>query len=393
MKYILNILIIVTGLLLFQSCTNTVEPPDSMRLDYIITVKDKSDYTTKIFNTSLVESAQVYISSLAYGHYYSAYSDSNGQVILPQILPDIYNISVTRRLSSQQVGIATGVEVEGVLNGQLQGVNVQGEICSSTVFVEPVVLSKLVISEIYYNGSPKNPIPYYFHDQFLELYNNSNDTLYLDSLIVADVDYGHREEDLIYAIHAYMFPGNGTDYPLAPGELVIVAQDAINHSLANLSSIDLSHADFEYYVKDKGDVDVQGVTNMIMLHHKYGVDFLYSVFNNALVILKVDDPYALGYGNYEQLLLPKSAVLDGVDYRDNLTEMDNKRLDPSIDAGLTGGFDAYSGKSVERNIDHFKDGRPVLMDNNNSSIDFHVLNSPTPSYHSIDDSLTAGQVK
>jgi FKBP-type peptidyl-prolyl cis-trans isomerase 2 len=77
------------------------------------------------------------------------------------------------------------------------------------------------------------------------LYNNSEDVVYLDSLIIADAEYGYRDEDYIHSVHAYMFPGDGDDYPLAPGEMVIVAQDAMNHSANN--SVDLSGAEFEYY--------------------------------------------------------------------------------------------------------------------------------------------------
>jgi len=387
MKGLLIIITFVIVTLFIPSCTETVSPPDSMRLDLVITVVDTSAFTQTLTDSTLVDSAQVFVNSLSYGHYFSKLSDSLGQAVFPQVLPDIYSVSVTKRLSAAEVEQVVGSPNERALNGQLQGLEVSGVVFDTVVYVTPVALGELLISEIYYNGSPADPIPYYFHDQFLELYNNSQSTIYLDSLIIADVSFGHTDEDVIHAVHAYMFPGSGSDHPLEPGDFVIVAQDATNHSLANLSSIDLSGADFEYYVKDKGDVDNQEVPNMIMLQHKYGIDFLYSVFNCALVILRVDDPYEYGYDNFDELLLPKSAILDGVDYRDNLTELDHKRLDITIDAGLTGGFDAYSGKSVERRIDFYRAGLPILMDNNNSSIDFQVLHSPAPGYLTTVDSL------
>lgn len=387
MKILPIIITIIIVILFFLSCTETVSPPDSMRVDLVITVVDTSAFTQTLTDSTLVDSAQVFVNSLSYGHYFFKLTDSLGRAVFHQVLPDVYSISVTKRLSAAEVEQVVGSPNERALNGQLQGLEVSGVAFDTIVYVTPVALGELLISEIYYNGSPADPIPYYFHDQFLELYNNSQDTIYLDSLIIADVSYGHTDEDVIHAVHAYMFPGSGSDHPLEPGEFVVVAQDAIDHSIRNLSSIDLRKADFEYYVKDKGDVDNQEVPNMIMLQHKYGIDFLYSVFNCALVILRVADPYEYGYDNFDELLLPKSAILDGVDYRDNLTEIDHKRLDITIDAGLTGGFDAYSGKSVERRIDFFRDGLPVLMDNNNSSIDFQVLISPAPGYLVTADSL------
>ena len=60
--------------------------------------------------------------------------------------------------------------------------------------------------------------------------------------------------------------------------------------------------------------------------------------------------------------------------------MNMKRVDGSIDGGLTGGIPSYSSQSVERLIDRYEDGRMILMDNNNSSLDFHVLKPPTPGW-------------
>ena len=236
-----------------------------------------------------------------------------------------------------------------------------------------------MISEIYYTGA-KTIIPQYFHDQFTEIYNNSNQVLYLDSLVIANVESGFADDTLIHANHAYMFPGTGHDFPIQPGELLIIAQDAIDHSPHPINSLNLLDADLEYYRSDIGDVDNPNVTNMIKLHSKYGNDFLYSVFNNAILIMDVDDPFEYGYDGFNRILLPKSRVIDGVEYRDNVAEMNMKRVDNSIDGGLTGGIPSYSTQSVERYIDRYEDGRMILMDNNNSSLDFHVNNPPTPGY-------------
>jgi hypothetical protein len=118
---------------------------------------------------------------------------------------------------------------------------------------------------------------------------------------------------------------------------------------------------------------------MIQIHHKYGIDFLYSVFNDALVLMKVEDPYKYGYDDFERLLLPITGVIDGVDYRENVSLMDKKRLSPSIDSGLTGGVPSYSGTSVGRVVDKTTDdGRVILKDTNNSSFDFSICKSRTP---------------
>jgi hypothetical protein len=369
-----DIVIFLLAGLLLCGCEDTVRPPESLRLNLTVTVKDTTGFCLENYGTELVDSATVYLNSVSYYTNFDTLTDSAGTAGFYQILPDYYNISVTKRMVNNFTKVS--------MNGSLVNIEIFGEDQSVTVYVQSAVASQLIISELYYNGSPPQPpynIPQYFHDQFTEIYNNSDDVVYLDSIIIADVDFGHIDEDYIYAIHAYMFPGTGRDYPLYPGEFVIVAQDAVNHTEAVPNSVDLSRADFEYYVGPP-DVDQPDVENMIKLHHKYGIDFLYSVFNDAIVLLKVKDPFAYGYSQFDCILLPKSAVIDGVDYRDNLSEVDYKRLDASIDAGLTGGFESYQHKSVERRIDTYDGDRIILMDNNNSSIDFQVLDHPTPGY-------------
>jgi len=366
---------IIGATLIWSACTESVSPPESMRLQLNISVIDTSEFTQSIYGTTSVPDARVFLNSISYYNTYDTLSDSSGSAIFNGILPDLYNISVTKTIPADLCSTVTGVALPRALNGQVQNIEITGSTCNVTVYVTPSSIGTIIFSEIYYNGSVKNPIPYYYHDQFTELYNNSDDVVYLDSLIIADAEYGYRDEDYIHSVHAYMFPGDGDDYPLAPGEMVIVAQDAINHTANN--SIDLSGAEFEYYAYGQSDVDYPA-TNMIQLHHKYGVDFLYSVKSSAVVLLKVADPYAYGYDNYNQIQLPKSAVLDGVEYKEDLTDYAYKRLGPTIDAGITGGFEMYQSKSIQRKIDYYKDGRAILMDNNNSSIDFGVITPPTP---------------
>ncbi|HBY18330.1 MAG TPA: hypothetical protein DEH00_04070, partial [Candidatus Marinimicrobia bacterium] len=138
-------------------------------------------------------------------------------------------------------------------------------------------------------------------------------------------------------------------------------------------------ADFEYYVKDQGDVNNPDVADMIQIHHKYGIDFLYSVFNDAILLVKVKDPYEHGYDNFERLLIPVTSVIDGVDYRENTSLMDKKRLSPAIDAGLAGGMPAYTSQSISRIVDTVTvDGRVILKDSNNSSFDFIISQELTP---------------
>jgi hypothetical protein len=353
------------------SCTVNIEPPTSMRFSASVTIIDSS--TTG--PDSLVWGANVVMQSITYGDVFEAETNYKGIAKFTGLIPDRYNILAT----GNRVNLTETI----IINGQLQDTSLyieNNDTLRLDVFAQTSKTSALVISEIYYTGAIPNPVPQYFHDQFTEIYNNSSETLYLDSIMIVDVEYGFADDSLIHAVHAYMFPGNGTDYPIGPGEIIVVAQDAIDHSPVPIRSVNLLDAEFEFYVADKGDVDNPASVNMIQIHHKYGNDFLYSVFNNAVLMMKVKDPYKEGYDEFERILLPKKDVIDGVEYRDNTAEMNMKRVDGTIDGGLTGGIPSYSSQSVERYIDHYEDGRMILKDNNNSSLDFHVNKPPTPGY-------------
>jgi len=66
-----------------------------------------------------------------------------------------------------------------------------------------------------------------------------------------------------------------------------------------------------------------------------------------------------------------NTVIDGVEYSINGNSI--KLLTQRVDAGFAGvGLSRYSGKSVQR--------RQPGFDTNNSSLDFIILNQPTPGY-------------
>ncbi|RKY51259.1 MAG: hypothetical protein DRP86_01915 [Candidatus Neomarinimicrobiota bacterium] len=362
------------------ACVDVPESPHSAHFNLKIQLQDTTVFSTGSFNST--EGATVTLLSLTDGNKFTAVTDSQGVVLFNAILPDRYSISVSRPLKTEEIWEVLNRNEMWTLNGDSSNVILFAEPGETLTLTVPLARSRsgsLVISEIYYSGSKPDPIPNYFHDQFLEIYNNSETVQYLDSLIICDTDYGFADDQYLHAIHAYMFPGTGTDYPLEPGEAVIIAQDAINHAQYNKSSIDLTDADFEYYVKDQGDVNNPNAVDMIQVHHKYGIDFLYSVFNDAILLVKVKDPYQYGYDNFERLLIPVTSVIDGVDYRENTSLMDKKRLSPAIDAGLTGGMPAYTTQSVSRIVDTVAvDGRVILKDSNNSSFDFIISQSLTP---------------
>ncbi|MEI3420939.1 MAG: DUF4876 domain-containing protein [Butyricimonas faecihominis] len=62
----------------------------------------------------------------------------------------------------------------------------------------------------------------------------------------------------------YAIPGNGKDYPVQPGESLLICDKAIDHREANSNSFDLRNANFEWFDdNDKNpDIDNPQVTNL-----------------------------------------------------------------------------------------------------------------------------------
>jgi hypothetical protein len=64
----------------------------------------------------------------------------------------------------------------------------------------------------------------------------------------------------LWAARFHRFPGAGSDYPVPPGQTVVVALDAIDHSVIHPNLPDLTGADFE--LQGTADVDNPDVPNM-----------------------------------------------------------------------------------------------------------------------------------
>ena len=131
----------------------------------------------------------------------------------------------------------------------------------------------LVISEAY-DGGGTGALGDYHWARFTELYNNSDTTVYLDGMLLGysfgislanvftcEENQLFREDPLgLLSQEFHQFPGTGSDYPVAPGQVVVVALDAVDHSHADPTYPDLSDADFE--LEGSGDPDNPDVPNM-----------------------------------------------------------------------------------------------------------------------------------
>ncbi len=281
------------------------------------------------------------------------------------------------------------------------------------VVIRPAKLGTLVISEMYYNGSTQ---PYYFRDQTYHIYNNGDKTEYLDGLCFAQM-YPNivsvdtplptwPDEDginnYVYARLVWKFPGNGTDYPLEPGEAVVLAQEARNH-FTNLSdsndiTIDNSSANWECWFGNasRDNPDVPNLPHIFYCDMNYGFQWLASVYGPALCIFRPDDGTVITDNFYEKpaknpncqvqegdvdmvyfARIPANWIIDGIECMEDLSLLGLKRIPGFVDAGAATAGTIYQAKVVSRKVvDRRADGTPIYADTNNSTNDFETLSGP-----------------
>lgn len=355
---------------------------------YKIILKDDSGYMTTLFGSNLVRNAEIMIKSNMQGTEYNLTTDSNGVAEVSGIISDDYLVTANRKMLPEEMKI-----INGVSRGDIKLTNTNERIIrlgpaignEVTIHMEMVIgSSPIVISEIYACGPPGSGL--YYHDKYVEVYNQTDTVQYLDGLLVVEVfanyslgiRYGN-DPDYVHSKNIWKFPGSGKDYPINPGQFVVCAEDAIDHRINAPNSVDLSHADFEFYKDDAPDVDNPNVPNMLRVYQPYGNDWLIGGEGDALVISNCPSDSIIPSG--DQFLIPIKSVLDGVEYLKDPTRLDLKIMNSAIDAGATGSIQFYTGKSMERKSSTITPRR-ILKDDNNSSVDFDILEHPTPDkYH------------
>jgi hypothetical protein len=207
-------------------------------------------------------------------------TDSAGQVTLSGLLPGAWAVTAVRPLTEAERATLDSANRDVLGFGGAAQVTVSDSVREVSVAALAGRGGTLVISEAY--------LPYplvtsisgsnYTLGQYIEVHNNSLDTLYLDGKILGrslpwtsgtiDVpcsEFARWLEDPegIWSHFFWAFPGTGRDHPLAPGASAVIAIDAIDHRPIYPGLLDLSGADFEFI--GASDVDNPAVPNMVNL--------------------------------------------------------------------------------------------------------------------------------
>lgn len=309
---------------------------------------------------------------------------------------------------------ATGESEEFVFNANLEGENIIEATELELTLKAASVEGGLVFKEIYYTGSSTPEGGRYYADQFHEIYNNSDEIIYLDGMCIGVLQQTSSKENiwlddsgnilprLPLQFYVWYVPGNGKEHPLAPRTSCIIAQDGIDHQTdpnGNASSpVNLGNADWETYCGDINggkDADAAGVPNLSMMFTTTTsmYDWLHSVMGAAVVIFKLPEgtnpvewaedpnnlatkPGSTSTKNY--LMVPKDYVIDAVEIVRVEEEKRHKRLPEELDAGKIWCDGTYISKSIRRKVKQIIDGKVIYKDTNNSTEDFLGNQNPTP---------------
>ena len=318
---------------------------------------------------------------------------TSSTVEIGDLIPGMYSIVISGKLKNKE-------GVSYYLNGSLVNYPVLNNRATIDLPISGQKISPLVFKEIFYSGTAN----FYFRNQFYEIYNNSEDLHYLDGIYFA-VLYPTKststlpvwpQEDgnkYVYTDRIWKFPGNGTTYPLKPGESCVISQFAANHKLDIYnpnSPVDCSSSEFEFNMNNPKFPD-QPAYDMEHVYFDGKADkgrlpqYLTSVFGGAYVIFKVPEGETYDPVNNPALQtkdqsssskslyakIPIEYVLDGVEAVDDETKVNAKRMPGVLDAGITTVGATYNSLGVARKkIGENPDGTPVLQDTNNSTEDF-----------------------
>ena len=354
----------VLGLLLLYGCKElppvTVEGNSKLELTAIWDVANNDSLPSY----QPLKNAKVILSS-EYGLQVKQ-TDNDGKLIITGLPSSTYGISVRMPhpddSSIQLVGNVKDVEI------------LSGKLSNDTIIAKPISSTGIAINEIYACG-PLNNL-FFFYDQFIELYNASDSVKYLDGMMIMRVSGNNDgkgsgadqddDGDIDGVTYVFKFPGNPGEknYPFQPKKFIVLASDAVDHRKTISTSVDLSHAEWEFYNQySPADVDNPNVSNLINMRSDKDVDFLINLVSDVIVLSSgVDSVWSDG--------IDITSIIDGVEYQSSSTS--TKTLDSRVDRGFVLSPPRYSGKSMQR--------REPGVDTNDGSLDWEIISHPTPGY-------------
>ena len=373
---------------LFSSCNDTGSDTETIAFDVQVTMP--SGFKPTVFyadqTVTITKGAQVY----------TATTDSLGVAHFTGVIPDVYDIATSWALSGDEYVSMADAEVQNndvLIAGSLLAQTVVSA-NAITLSTEMSLKQGLLISKVYYAGRKDTLNKNYTADQYIELFNNSDEDICIDSLYFALLEAestaafpASANSSYLYAKQVFQIPGTGSQYIVKPGATVLIVNSAINHYATVTTSIDLSGAHFEAKnIKNNNNPNVPGlnlihtaystVTSMNLLTGGDAGIVLFRTGENVSAWPTTFKPGATSGSLF--MKIPAKTVVDGVECLKNKAttgpDVATKRLFNYIDAGYKyiNATTGYNGEVVARKKASESNGRVYLIDTNNSTNDFLV---------------------
>ncbi|MBO4661875.1 MAG: DUF4876 domain-containing protein [Bacteroidaceae bacterium] len=395
-----SLVLVLTGVLFF-SCTNEDLPPvlENGRITIEMPL-NVSDVVLNSFEGTATNIQSGEVVTLPQPEK----EGENYVVTLPAMASGRYNIMAKGNISFVKDGVAGNTDFDVVSND----VSLDETSASTRVVVSSFKAEGgFVFSEICTTGTVTPQNKNYNYDAYFVITNNSDVVLYADSIVLIESQYQSSSSGnnpwspdvRPYAIPAgavFMIPGNGTDHPVQPGESIVIANNAMDHTTVNENSYDLTDADFEVYLDNGGnsmdtDYDTPNMeyiwcyTNTIWLpsvqqNRSYAIARMRENKESFLANHSETPTYTASTGKLmesKQVQIPNEWVLDAV----NLGTEDDFGwfvISETLDAGFVAGR-ANSKDTTQRgtSIKRKKDSAGKYIDTNNSTNDMEARQTPS----------------
>lgn len=431
-----KILFAFAALTFLASCSDdefgTTATPTSFKVN--------AKYDTS-FESKLAHKVTITLTSTNTSEKYVLLTNEAGEAVFQNVIPGVYDINATITLNTAEFTKTFGytpTSEEVTFNAVIGQTLINTENTSKDIILKTARLGDLVIKQIYYTGSHIQQGAA-FRDQFIEIHNNSNEIIYADGLYFG-IAYGvlnnttteytqangqwdwsrsfgmtlgnASNTDFAYCDYIYRIPGTGNQYPIVPGESIVIAQSALNHKAPLVGNdgnpiqvvnpdltVDLSAADFEVNYTAfraamgedpfKSDIENPSVPNLDIkyvgrngAYHATTDMVLDNLGRDSFIIFRADNfnfndyplPNVLNVTSSTKFYvqIPANIVIDGVETQ-HISNNIPRRLPESLDTSATKVNTAYSSESVIRKTKQVVDGRTILVDTNNSANDFTTI--------------------
>lgn len=415
MKKILYVVLPLTAALLLGGCLKDMKDGELLHgnKEVVVTIDlpgelsalDKSGFRVTMRNTKI-------------GNSYVTETDQRGEARIDAEYGN-YSLIVSKAATVDGVSKFLHATGELVLNKGGNAVEIP------KLEIKATARGTIILKEAYFHKT-KTPegSANYGYDQYFTLCNNSDEVQYLDGVGVGfhtDFNSGKTanftkfwqtpstelRDSVPVNAFGFIFPGAGQEHPLQPGEEVVVALSAVEHTPEQTARpMDLTGENVWAMYIDRFASGTQqkapaaGVKRLeCYCELALGSMIVISITSPAIVVYRLpEDPYEYvkdaartgvkggkvmfkpaTYKSTPSIMVPKECILDGVEFRNNDTHVSRLCSDISLQP-LFVSTASYSGQSYIRRVDEEASaivGRTVYQDTNNSADDWMPLDEPT----------------